>query len=164
MILKKLQVDPPKCTGCGLCETACAMAHTRNKGPEKARIRIIRGDDGDGFCLPSTCQHCENPPCMAVCPEEAIYRDAKLDRVMIDQSHCIGCGMCVSACPTGAMGFDEDRGRAYKCDLCDGEPECVRVCEAKAIDYVDDYLLNATRIRESAGRYYGVVRHLGTRA
>ncbi len=164
MIIKKLQIDPPKCTGCGLCEPTCALAHTRKKGPEKSRIRIIRGDDGDGFCLPSTCQHCENPPCMAVCPEEAIYRDTELDRVMIEQSHCIGCRMCVSACPTGAMGFDEDRGRAYKCDLCDGEPECVRACEAKAMDYVDDCLLNAMRIREMAGRYYGVVRHLSARA
>lgn len=162
MINKKLIIDPLKCTGCGECETACVRAHTILGDPNKSRIRIIRSDDGDGFCLPTTCQHCENPPCMAVCPEEAIYRDEELDRVMIDTKRCIGCKMCFSACPTGAMGFDSDRGRAYKCDLCDGEPECVRACKEKALDYVDGFQLNDTRIKASANQLYGVVRHLAS--
>jgi Fe-S-cluster-containing hydrogenase component 2 len=97
---------------------------------------------------------------MAVCPEEAIYRDQELDRVMIDSKRCIGCKMCVSACPTGAMGFDPDRGRAFKCDLCDGAPECVRVCEEKALDYLESFKYNDMRVKESAGKLYGVLRHL----
>jgi carbon-monoxide dehydrogenase iron sulfur subunit len=160
MINKKLTIDPLKCTGCGECETACALAHSKTDDPEKSRIRIVRGGDGDGFCLPTTCQHCEDPPCMAVCPEEAIYRDQELDRVMIDSKRCIGCKMCVSACPTGAMGFDPDRGRAFKCDLCDGAPECVRVCEEKALDYLESFKYNDMRVKESAGKLYGVLRHL----
>ena len=159
MIKKKLTINPLKCTGCGDCEQACAAKHEHTDDIEKSRIRIIRGNDGDGFCLPSTCQHCENPPCLAVCPQEAIYRDLELDGVLIDTKRCIGCKMCVTACPFGAMGFNADRGRAYKCDLCDGETECVRVCKEKALDYVNDYMLNDVRLRESAGKYYGVIRH-----
>ncbi|MBN1847221.1 MAG: 4Fe-4S dicluster domain-containing protein [Deltaproteobacteria bacterium] len=160
MINKRLSIDPLKCTGCGDCETACALAHAKIGAPEKPRIRVIRGEEGDGFCLPTTCQHCEDPPCMAVCPEEAIYRDKELDRVMIDTKRCIGCKMCVSACPTGAMGFDRDRGRAFKCDLCGGDPACVRVCKEGALVYVNPCQLNTARAQESAGKLYGVLRHL----
>ena len=97
---------------------------------------------------------------MDVCPEEAIFRDKELDGVMIDKRRCIGCRMCVSVCPFGAMDFDEDQGRAYKCDLCDGEPECVKVCDVKALDYVGDNMLNYHRLKESSGKYYNVIRRL----
>jgi carbon-monoxide dehydrogenase iron sulfur subunit len=162
MIRKKLTIDPLKCTGCGACEQACALKHEHTDNVEKSRIRIIHSSDGSRFSLPSTCQHCENPPCLAVCPQEAIYRDLRSDGVIIDKNRCIGCKMCVSACPFGAMSFDKDRGRAFKCDLCEGEPECVRVCEERALDYVDDYMLNDVRLRESAGKYYSVIRHQAT--
>lgn len=160
MSQKKLSIDPLKCTGCGDCETACARKHTKTGDIKKARIRIISDNKDDGFYLPSTCQHCENPPCMAVCPQGAIVRDPESDAVKIDKSLCIGCRMCVSACPFGAMDFDEDQASAYKCDLCDGAPECVRVCEAKAIDYVDVNQLNYYRLKESSGKYYHVVRRM----
>ncbi len=160
MTQKKLNIDPLKCTGCGECESACARKHTGTDTPEKSRIQVIAGDRDEGFYLPTTCQHCENPPCLAVCPQGAIFRDTELDRVMIDGRLCIGCRMCVSACPFGAMDFDEDKARAFKCDLCDGDPECVRVCEVKAVDYVDDNLLNYRRLKESSGNYYNVIRRM----
>lgn len=159
MSQKKISINPLKCTGCGDCESACSMKHTKTRNPEKSRIRII-SDRNDGFYLPSTCQHCENPPCLAVCPQGAIFKDPELDAVKIDRSLCIGCRMCVSACPFGAMDFDEDQAKAYKCDLCDGDPECVRVCDVKAIDYVDMNQLNYHRLKESSGKYYNVVRRM----
>ena len=162
MIRKKHTIDPLKCTGCGYCEQACAVKHEGVDDIEKSRIRLIRGNDGDGFCLPSTCQHCENPPCLAVCPQEAIYREQELDRVIIDIKRCIGCKMCVSACPFGAMGFDATRGEVFKCDLCEGDPQCVRFCDMKAVDYVDTAKIQYARMRESAENYSELMRkHVG---
>ena len=81
-----------------------------------------------------------------------------MNRVMIRPDLCIGCQMCVSACPFGVMAFDADRGIAFKCDLCDGTPECVRVCEPKALDYVDADKLNDQRLHESALRHNQAMR------
>ena len=58
------------------------------------------------------------------------------------------------------MAFDSDRGLAFKCDLCDGDPECVRVCEPKALEYVEGHKLHYPRIRGSAERHYQVIRHM----
>ena len=158
MTPKILHTDPARCTGCRDCEMACSVRHTGVKKTARTRIQIIGDDYEGGFFLPTTCQQCVDPPCMAVCPNGAIYRDKELERVMIDDALCVGCKMCVSACPTGAMGLDSDLGRAYKCDLCDGDPQCVRVCDAKALNYAKAYHLQTPRIRESANRLYGVLR------
>ena len=88
---------------------------------------------------------------MAVCPREAIYRDGRLDRVLIDYDRCISCRMCMAACPFGALGFESERHTVYKCDLCGGDPLCVHYCFPGALDYVEDYRQRETRIRKAAG-------------
>jgi len=99
---------------------------------------------------------------MAVCPKDAISRDAELDSVTINYDLCIGCKMCISACPFGAMGFDAQLKRVFKCDLCDGDPQCVRFCDMKAIDYVEVAKLKYPRMRESAENYSELMRkHVG---
>jgi anaerobic carbon-monoxide dehydrogenase iron sulfur subunit len=108
--------------------------------------------------LPSTCQQCAAPPCMAACPKGAICRDPAGERVVIQRDLCVGCKMCVSACPMGAMGFDPELGVAYKCDLCGGDPRCVRVCEPMALGYVEPYDLHHARMTESAAKLFDVVR------
>jgi anaerobic carbon-monoxide dehydrogenase iron sulfur subunit len=153
-----LTVDPLKCTGCMKCEAACSAKHQGMRESPRTRVQVIAGDLRAGFYMPSTCQHCENPPCSAVCPKGAISRDPALERVIINQDLCIGCKMCVSACPTGAMGFDPTLGIAYKCDLCGGNPECVGVCEPRAFDYVEPFHLPYPRMAETAAKIYGVVR------
>lgn len=92
---------------------------------------------------------------MAVCPKEAIFRDAELARVAIDYDRCISCRLCISACPFGAMGFDAERQKVFKCDLCGGDPQCVRFCYPKSLDYVDAAMVQYTRARESALRFTG---------
>jgi carbon-monoxide dehydrogenase iron sulfur subunit len=158
MTAKTLSIDPSKCTGCEDCVRVCALRHGGVDNPARSRIHIIQGDTCSGFFLPVTCQQCENAPCLSVCPNKAIWRDDKLSRVMIRPDLCIGCQMCVSACPFGVMAFNRDRGIAFKCDLCDGTPECVRVCEPKALDYVDADRLNDQRLQESALRHNQAMR------
>ncbi len=98
---------------------------------------------------------------MAVCPKEAIDRDQELDRIQVNYDLCIGCKMCVSACPFGAMGFDADRGRVFKCDLCDGDPQCVRFCDMKAVDYVETAKYQYPKMREAGENYSELMRKHG---
>ncbi len=158
---KMLVTDPDRCTGCRLCEIVCSVKHTGVSNPARASIHIIKWDN-EGFYLPMRCQHCQDAPCMAVCPKDAISLDAELDCVTINYDLCIGCKMCVSACPFGAMGFDAQQKRVFKCDLCDGDPQCVRFCDMKAIDYVEIAKLKYPRMRESAENYSELMRkHVG---
>ncbi|MBN1106035.1 MAG: 4Fe-4S dicluster domain-containing protein [Deltaproteobacteria bacterium] len=157
MIHKVIYVDPAGCTGCRDCETACSLRHAGMRKSARTRIQVV-GAGEDGFHLPTVCQQCVDPPCMAVCPSGAIRRDRQMERVVIDKELCIGCKMCVSACPMGAMGFDPDLGRAYKCDLCDGDPQCVKACRTGALAYTEDHTLHHHRIHESACKLYSVVR------
>ena len=131
---KFLSIDPAECNGCMECESACSTSHSGKRRSARPRIQVLGGGpDSKDFHFPVTCQQCADPPCMAACPRNAIRRDPELGSVVLDDHLCIGCTMCVSACPSGAMGFDTDLGLAYKCDLCGGDPQCVRVCQPKAI-------------------------------
>ena len=147
---KTLVIHPEKCTGCGDCETACSLKHAGIKYPGRSCIRIIKDHSDDGFFLPTSCNQCEDPPCLAACPRDAISRDDRLNRVMIDHDQCVGCQMCVSACPFGAMGFAKNRGKAFKCTLCGGDPECVRACQARALEYAEPEMLHYPQQFQSA--------------
>lgn len=153
-----LMVDPARCTGCGECEVACSDRNTQLNNFNGACLHIVNMTSDDQFYLPVVCQHCEDPPCMAVCPKAAIYRDDKSGAVLIDKNLCVGCGMCVFACPTGAMEFDSYFGRAFKCDLCQGDPACVRACHVKALDYQDGDKLQYPRVRDAAYKFRAIVR------
>ena len=153
MTPKVLFIDPFKCNGCKECETACAVRHTGYRRVARKRIEVKGvGSGNEGFFVPFTCQQCVEPPCMAVCPKGAITRDPGLGRVVLDITLCVGCRMCVSACPFGSMVFASDLGIAYKCELCDGEPQCVNVCEPKALEYAEPHRLQRKRAEHAAAR------------
>jgi Fe-S-cluster-containing hydrogenase component 2 len=96
---------------------------------------------------------------MAACPKNAIHRDPVSGWVLLDESACVGCKMCVSACPTGAMNFEAQLGIAYKCDMCSGDPECARVCRPKSIEYEAPEMLQYARMAQSASKLYQVIRN-----
>ncbi len=152
---KILFVDPELCTGCRTCELFCAVSHTGSTNPLRSRIRIVKFFN-DMVNIPMVCRHCEDAPCAKACPKGAIYRDEELSRVMIDYSLCIGCKTCMQVCPFGAISFDPEEKKVFKCDLCGGDPLCVAVCDTKAIDFIDEKeaslrtkLYEAEHIKES---------------
>jgi Fe-S-cluster-containing hydrogenase component 2 len=146
-----LIADPKKCTGCQLCELACALQQAAPANPAQPRINIVNWQDS-GFFLPVMCQHCDDPPCMDVCPREAIYRDDRLGHVTVNYDLCVSCQKCAAVCPFGAIGFDPDYARVYKCDLCLGEPQCVKYCPYQALAFVSADALAYPRLRLSAQR------------
>jgi anaerobic carbon-monoxide dehydrogenase iron sulfur subunit len=148
---KVLMINYEKCTGCRLCELVCAVVHDGISNPARSRIKVMKWES-EGLYIPMTCQQCQDAPCMNVCPVKAISRDEKLGYVKIDYDICIGCRACVSACPFGAMNFNSTDRKVFKCDLCEGDPQCVRFCEVNAIEYVDADDSSLLKKREAAER------------
>lgn len=148
---KVLTVYPEKCTGCRLCELVCSVYHDGVSNAMRSRIRIVKWES-EGVYIPMVCQQCQDAPCMIVCPVKAISRDEELNRVMVNHDICIGCRSCVAVCPFGAMGFNVIDRKNFKCDLCDGDPQCVRFCEVKAVDYVDAERVSLEKKRAAAGK------------
>jgi carbon-monoxide dehydrogenase iron sulfur subunit len=148
---KVLYVDYQKCTGCRLCELVCSVYHDGVSNPARSRIRVMKWEQ-EGLYIPMSCQQCVDAPCMNVCPVKAISRDEDMARVMVDYDKCIGCRSCVAVCPFGAMSFNRMDKRVFKCDVCDGDPQCVRFCDMKAVDYVDADEVSIQKKRDAATR------------
>ena len=148
---KVLAINHEKCTGCRLCELVCSVYHDGVSNAARSRIKIIKWEQ-EGRYIPMSCQQCQDAPCMLVCPVKAISRDETLSRVMVNHDKCIGCRSCVTVCPFGAMGFNVIDRKNFKCDLCDGDPQCVRFCDVKAVEYVDPNQVSLSKKRVAAER------------
>ena len=116
---------------------ACSFHHEKKFSPHLSRIRIVKVDE-EGIDVPTGCEQCEEAACIAVCPTRAIYRYTASGGVFIDYDKCIGCKECLTACPFGAIHYNEEKGRFYKCDLCGGDPECVKWCVTGGVQYITD--------------------------
>ena len=128
--------DPENiCSRCRMCELICAFHHHGVGNPRRGRIQVI--PLGKGEDIPVTCLNCEDPPCLKICPTGAMHRLEPEGMVMVKQDLCIGCAMCVNACPVGAVILDPIDGLAVKCDLCQGDPQCVLYCPAKVLKLTD---------------------------
>ncbi len=140
-----LQVDPAKCTDCRLCEIFCSLQQEGQVNPARARVQIRR-DESRKLLAPILCPPCDDKKCIAACPEPgALTISPENGAVVIVESRCTGCSKCITACDIGAIRFLRQTGRgkngkavALKCNQCDGDPACVRVCEPKALEYVDE--------------------------
>ncbi len=148
-------IDLNTCVGCNACMAACALENQTPVWANKWRTyvhdkEIGTGDDVHRRFFPRLCNHCDNPPCMSVCPTGATY---KLDNgiVLVDDERCMGCQACAMACPYGArygitysdieageefFGSDAQRDRPTmdKCSFCAHrvaqglKPACVETC------------------------------------
>ncbi len=137
-MVKVLQVDMEKCTGCRTCEAVCSLRNTGRADPARSRIKVIRYEKRGEYhnYIPMVCQQCSTPLCMEACPTNAISRDLGTGALLVDEKACVGCRVCNMVCPVGGVSVDPVTEVASKCDLCGGDPECVKYCDAEAIRYV----------------------------
>jgi len=159
---KVIMVTVEKCLACKSCEIACALAHSQSEVLEEAiteqpkpRRRVTVEAVGE-FGVPMQCRHCEDAPCITVCPTAAILRHQADGPVLIEQDRCIGCKFCIVVCPFGVIEVSDDGKIMVKCDLCiertkaGQQPACVEACPTKALKLVDEKDLAASKRRLAA--------------
>lgn len=148
---KVLSVDIERCTGCRSCELACTLKHEGEYSPTKSRIYVASFPE-KSFSMPVVCFQCEEAWCAKVCPAGAIQVTTNTQKgirvVEIVHDRCVGCRICLLACPLGNIGFSNSM--ATKCDLCSGDPECVRVCVAEALRFEEAEVSMARKRRSTA--------------
>jgi Fe-S-cluster-containing dehydrogenase component len=115
------------CSGCRRCEIACSLAHENRIWPEAARVRVFMFVPG--VEIPHLCFQCDDPECVDACSQGALSVDEHTGGVRVDDSLCTACGACIDACPGRVPHLHPDGSRVLICDLCGGEPECVKVCQ-----------------------------------
>jgi Fe-S-cluster-containing dehydrogenase component len=131
---KKIYIDPSKCTGCRTCELVCSIKNENMANPVLSRIQNVQYKYL-GQRIPTLCLQCEDAICVSSCPTGALRRDGSLGVVKHSKDLCIGCGLCFISCPFGGIAIDPRSGGVFKCELCEGDPECVKACLDKAITY-----------------------------
>ena len=133
---------PPEvslCAGCNACEIVCGLVHEGKVGPSIRRIFLEQDTIGLEHHV-YTCQHCADHPCYNACPrkEGAMRLDEGNGIVYIDPESCIGCQLCIIACPfePKRINFDKSMKKAIKCDFCrtrEKGPACVEYCQVRCI-------------------------------
>ena len=163
-----LVIDLDICVGCHACAVACkewntggygaALSDTDPYGADPSgswlnRIHSYEVEPAQGAAqlvhFPKSCLHCDDAPCVTVCPTGASYKRVEDGIVLVNEDHCMGCGLCAWACPYGARELDRAEGVMKKCTLCvdriyneniaeeDRVPACVRACPAGARHFGD---------------------------
>ena len=134
-------IDQRKCIGCHACTVACKAEHDVPIGVYRTWVKYIeKGEfpNSRRYFLVNRCNHCDNAPCVSICPTKALYK-RKDGIVDFDSSRCIGCKSCMQACPYDALYIDPYSHTAAKCNYCAHrtevgiEPACVVVCPERAI-------------------------------
>ncbi|MCX8185293.1 MAG: 4Fe-4S dicluster domain-containing protein [Sulfolobales archaeon] len=114
------------CTGCRLCEIACSLKHEGQVWPSASRITIY--EYYPGAPIPHYCIQCPDYPCVSACPTKALSVDQLTGAVLVDPSLCTLCLKCVEACPGKVPKTTRGKSHVLICDLCFGDPACVREC------------------------------------
>jgi Fe-S-cluster-containing hydrogenase component 2 len=150
-MLKSLNIDPEKCTGCLQCEMACSLVNEGLFNTAKSRIKVFNFHD-EGRFVPYTCTQCDEAWCMHACPVDAIKMDKATGATVVNEATCVGCKVCTIACPFGTVNYNSATGKVIKCDLCGGDPECAKACPTAAITYVDADWTGLDKMRQWAAK------------
>jgi anaerobic carbon-monoxide dehydrogenase iron sulfur subunit len=130
--MKSIVVQAERCTGCESCVLSCSFAHDETFALADTRIQVDR-DEERGRFRPRVCVQCTARPCLESCPVEALSLDSKTGAIVVSALLCIGCRQCAAACPVGGIHFGAKDSAPIICDLCQGEPACVRACGKPAV-------------------------------
>lgn len=128
---KLIICDHSKCTGCGICELVCYALKFKRFNRTLSLIKSVRIKPEIDAAL--SCRLCESPPCVSSCPRGALIKSEQNGRILIDDDKCIGCKFCIMACDFGAITLLPSKGIVAICDLCEGNPLCVKYCPAEAL-------------------------------
>ena len=132
----RLRVHRERCTGCESCVLTCSFEHEGGFRLAAARIQVERNEN-DGAFRPRVCIQCDERFCVAACPAGALSISPEHGFIRVDDAACVGCGACVAACPHGGIRWASGRRIPQVCDLCGGDPQCVKTClKPRAIECV----------------------------
>lgn len=149
----RLRVDKGKCTNCRFCESACAFTHYGQTVLLNSRIQVLQQAVEDQFYTLNVCRQCSLCEPLNVCPTGALSRDPQTGILHLDNGKCPpGCRLCVAACPLDAI-YHGTNGLIL-CDLCGGDPACVRVCYTEAL-FVREYTLTPRGLGKQAATPVG---------
>lgn len=138
-------IDLDRCTGCHACAVACKAEFDVPLGVWKSWVKIKEKGSFPNtgrFFLPRLCNQCDKPPCRKVCPSGATTRRED-GIVKVDEKKCVGCKLCISACPYNSRFVHPFKKIADKCDFClhrvDKKvvPSCVNTCPMNARTFGD---------------------------
>ena len=126
-----------QCTGCKHCEIACSKFHEGVIWPAASRVRVHEYPPSLEF--PVLCYQCGDVPCVRECPADALSVNEELGTVVIDKEMCLrisdgtDCTVCIDECPGSTIHLHPVENVPMFCDLCDGDPECVKVCPTSTV-------------------------------
>lgn len=146
-----LLLQPENCIDCRSCQLACTLKHHGNFSLANSRIEVLTSPMK--FSVPLTCLQCDSPACAAVCVVNALKKNPETGIVEYDVDKCIGCRMCVTACPFGNISYARETKSVIKCDTCDGDPECARFCPTKAIQWIREDLETLSRKKAMSAKF-----------
>jgi len=135
------QFNGLRCSGCMACVVACMDQNDLpGGGPSFRHVIRIERDEYSGPSIDFisiSCHHCDDAPCITVCPTGAIYKRSEDGIVHLNENICIGCHSCLMVCPFGVPKFLD--GKMAKCHFCTERvdrglaPACVRICPTGAL-------------------------------
>jgi Fe-S-cluster-containing dehydrogenase component len=123
------------CSGCRLCQIVCSTYHEGVSSPALSRLQYKKYELGGYITDVFPCKQCDGPECLYACPTGALHVDTTTGARVVDPDVCIGCQMCINACPVvpPRIRFNAAKNIAFKCDLCGGDPQCVKFCPMGAL-------------------------------
>lgn len=139
-----------------MCEVVCSWKHEKQCNPALSRIQVV-SDRHRSIDYTVVCEQCEKALCKEACMPGAISFNTSTGAYVVESKKCIGCKLCITACPLGAMNFNSAGGVALKCDLCDGDPQCVRYCPMSAIEFIEPEKAGLKKRRAVADKFISEV-------